>query len=212
LNSPIINCKIRIIKTKGREKDWIKGCGAGIVMGRYVAFFRGINVGGNTMINRERLKEIFELLGMKNVRVLLNSGNVIFETSEDNTAAISLKIREGLRREMGFEREVIIRSGNQIKSLVDFNPFKDISVTPNTRLYVTFIEREPSSSIKIPYFSAEGDLQILQLRDGAACIVLVLSPGRGTVDMMARMEKEWGKHVTTRNWNSILKIAKILES
>lgn len=184
----------------------------GIVMGKYVAFLRGINVGGNVVIMKEGLQKAFELQGLQNVKILLNSGNVIFETSEVDVVALSLKIREVLKKTFCFEIEVMLRTGSQIRSLISSDPFKNITVTPNTRLYITFLSGEPISSLKIPYVSPEGDFQILHAEDGAIFSVLMLSPKRGTFDLMKIMEKEFGKKATTRNWNTVMKIAKMLGS
>jgi len=49
---------------------------------KYFAFLRAINVGGKNLIKMEDLKKIFESLGFKNVRTYIQSGNVIFESSE----------------------------------------------------------------------------------------------------------------------------------
>jgi uncharacterized protein (DUF1697 family) len=47
---------------------------------QYVAFLRGINVGRHALIKNTDLKKAFEKLGVENVRTLLASGNVVFES------------------------------------------------------------------------------------------------------------------------------------
>jgi uncharacterized protein (DUF1697 family) len=49
---------------------------------RYIALLRGINVGGNKIVNMKSLKTLFESLGYINVSTYLNSGNVIFDSDE----------------------------------------------------------------------------------------------------------------------------------
>jgi len=49
-------------------------------MPRYVALLRGINLGGHT-VKMDRLKKLFEELGLKNVETFIASGNVIFESA-----------------------------------------------------------------------------------------------------------------------------------
>ncbi|MGH8103125.1 MAG: DUF1697 domain-containing protein, partial [bacterium] len=48
---------------------------------KYVAFLRGINVGGHKPVRMEDLRKALGSLGFKNVRTILASGNVIFHTS-----------------------------------------------------------------------------------------------------------------------------------
>lgn len=53
-------------------------------MKRYIAFLRGINVGGKNKIPMACLKTVFEELGSADVKTCLNSGNVIFSRDENN--------------------------------------------------------------------------------------------------------------------------------
>ena len=94
--------------------------------------------------------------------------------------------------------------------MVASDPFKGITVMPRTRLYVTFLGERPKATLKIPYESPGRDFRILRLGDGALFSVLTLSPTHGTTDAMEILEKEFGKAITTRNWNTIGKIAAIV--
>ena len=173
----------------------------------YVAFLRGINVGGNKLLKMDDLKKAFAALNFGNVRTLLASGNVKFETAKSKEAALAKTIAEALQETFGSQIGVIVRSIDDIEKLIASNPFKGIKVTKETRLYVTFLPDKSKSSLKIPYASPEKDLRILCATDTEVCSVLTLSPDRNSVDLMKIIEKEWGKNVTTRNWNTILKIA-----
>ena len=53
-------------------------------MHRFVAFLRGINVGGHIVV-KEKLKEAFTSLGFQNVSTYKQSGNVVFETDAMQT-------------------------------------------------------------------------------------------------------------------------------
>src|SRR4029077_19756102 len=48
-------------------------------LARYVAFLRGINVGGNRVLKMDDLRKAFESLGFKDVKTVLASGNVMFD-------------------------------------------------------------------------------------------------------------------------------------
>ena len=67
-------------------------------MTRYVAFLRGINVGGNKLIKMEELRRTFEALRFKNVRTFIASGNVIFETDETDRELLTEKIERKIRK------------------------------------------------------------------------------------------------------------------
>ena len=54
-------------------------------MTRYIALLRGINVGGKNIIKMADLKSAFERRGFQNVATYINSGNVIFNSSVDES-------------------------------------------------------------------------------------------------------------------------------
>ena len=153
----------------------------------------------------DKLKQSFEELKFSNVKTILNSGNVVFEGLDYSTSEIEDKL-EGT---FGFHIDVMVRTMKQIQDLIQTNPFKKTEMTPQTRLYVTFYSQILDHELKVPYQSSDGNFKILSVRDGAICSMITLSPNSGTLNLMSFIEKEFGKKVTTRNWNTILKVAKL---
>jgi uncharacterized protein (DUF1697 family) len=175
---------------------------------RYVAFLRGINVGGNKMIKMEDLKRVFEAMKFRNVKTLLASGNVVFETAKVEGAELSTKIAEKLKSAFGFDAGVLVRSIDEIQRLADSKPFEKVKVTPQTRLYVTFLSEKPKTLLKVPFKPSDKDFQVLRASKDEVCIVVTLTPSTQSVDLMAFLQKHYGKQITTRNWNTIEKILK----
>jgi uncharacterized protein (DUF1697 family) len=173
----------------------------------YVAFLRGINVGG-VIIKMDALKKAFESLKFKKVRTLLASGNVLFETPTTAPAALKKTIEEKLKKTFGREIGVIVRSIAEIEKLVKSAPYKKVKMTPDTRLYVTYLAQKPKSKLKIPYKPKGANFEIIRLTATESCSVVTGPPGEGTLDLMDLLDKEFGKQVTTRNWNTILKVLK----
>jgi len=175
---------------------------------KYVAFLRRINVGGHKPVKMEELKKAFESMGFANVKTLLASGNVLFETPGTGTDNLIKRIEEILKKVHGHEIGVILRTIEEIQNLANADPFKNIKVTPQTRFYVTFLSEKPKSTLKIPYESNEKDIKIVHVSASEVCSFLTLSPNRGTSDLMSILEKEFGRKITTRNWNTVTKILK----
>ncbi len=170
----------------------------------YVALLRGINSGKNPATKMEVLKKTFEDLGFKNVKTVIASGNVIFETSATDKAKIAQKIEKGLTPVIGFRSDTIVRTIDEIQALVKKNPFKKIKVTPETRLYVTFIDGEGKTPLKFP---VEGKgYTLLGIFNGTVCIVIYLAETK-TPDVMKILDKNWSPN-TTRNWNTLIRILK----
>lgn len=170
-------------------------------MEKYVALLRGINVGGNKKVPMADLKKLMEKNGYENVKTLLASGNVLFDASPTDAK----KLRALLEKKFGFAIPVLLRTGKDIDELIASDPFKNVKVTPETRLYVTFFSHPPSSLAKPATGKA---LDILRVSETELCCVLTLDGDARTVDAMNVIEKTYGKDVTTRNWNTVLKLGR----
>ncbi len=173
---------------------------------KYVAFLRGINVGGNKKVPMEDLRKMLSSLDCTNIKTLLNSGNAIFESAETNTEDLTQKIEEVFVKQFGFESKILLRKMSEIEELIKLDPFKKITIDENVRLYVSFLDKELQSTLKLPYESADKSLLILQKTKREVFSVVFLSPTARTTDAMAFIEKKFGKAITTRNWNTVEKI------
>lgn len=176
-------------------------------MTTYVAFLRGINVGGNRVIKMDELTKVFKALKYTNVVPVLATGNIIFHCDEKKKDLLVKSIEEKLQKTFGHQIWVILRTDEEIKKLIVSEPFKKITVTPETRLYITFLREKPSEGLKIPYTSPEKNFRIIGADNTVLISVLTLTPNMQTTDAMNIIEKTYGKKVTTRNWNTIVKIA-----
>ncbi len=175
---------------------------------KYVALLRGINVGGHHKVPMATLRETLEKRGFQNVKTLLNTGNVVFEAEQEDENALAEKLAAHLQSTFGFPVPVIIRTADEIGKLVAANPFEKINVTKKTRLYATFLPDVPESNLSIPYTSLDGAYQIISILKNTVFSVLDLDKS-GSVDAMKILEKEFGKNITTRNWNTVLKIGQM---
>jgi uncharacterized protein (DUF1697 family) len=160
----------------------------------------------------EDLKKAFASVGCKNIRTLLNSGNVIFEASKSDPATLTEKLEQGLKRKFGFGIPVIIRISAELQALEKSEPFIGIEVTPQTRLYVSFLSEKSQSKLKLPYQSPKKTYRILSASAREVCTVLTLSPNTQSTDLMSVLEKEFGKKITTRNWNTVEKILALIST
>jgi uncharacterized protein (DUF1697 family) len=174
---------------------------------RYVALLRGINVGGNKKVPMADLKKALVKAGYGNVKTLLASGNVLLDATEKTAAALRKNLETLLKETFGFGIPTIVRTAEQLRKLAATDPFKGVTVDGDTRLYVTFLgESNPKGTIAIPYVSPEKTFRILAASKTEVISVLRLDGNARTVDAMAVLEKEYGRDVTTRNWNTVVKL------
>jgi uncharacterized protein (DUF1697 family) len=143
------------------------------------------------------------------VRTVLASGNVVFESEQNDKKALTNKIESALKTVGKKDIGVILRSLDDLRQLHSSEPFKGITVTPDIRLYVTFLsEIARPCTITLPYTSPQKEYGILHATPGEVFSVLDLSKGKGTPDLMNILKKGYGPDGTTRNWNTVLKVLK----
>jgi uncharacterized protein (DUF1697 family) len=176
----------------------------------YTAFLRGINVGGNKVLKMADVKKAFESLGLREVKTLGASGNVAFVAPRADAAGMARRIEGGLQAAFGQTVSVIVLTLDRLRQMIDSAPFKGVKITPQTRLYVTFVagRAQSKSSFAVPYQSPDKVFRILKVHETELYTVVDLSTGGSTLDAMDFIEKQFGKNVTTRNWNTIEKLAK----
>lgn len=88
----------------------------------YVALLRGINVGGNSKVEMARLKGVFEKIGHVNVSTYINSGNVIFESPDQNGKKLVKKLEGAIEKEFGFNIKVVVKSLKEMEVIFEKLP------------------------------------------------------------------------------------------
>lgn len=181
-----------------------------ITMNTYVALLRGINVGGHKKVPMVDLKKMMMEMGFTDVKTLLNSGNVVFKSKKINaSSSIEQEMESALEKTFGFPVPVLVRKGSDITQLVNSAPFADIDVTKDTRLYLTFVKSEPMNVPAQPWYSKDKSFTILKYENNVIHSVLDLSISK-TIAAMKILEDSFGKDITTRNWNTVVKLEALL--
>ncbi len=191
------------MKAMNQETD---GEGSNPSPSAIIAFLRGINVGGHKKVTMAALKAAFESMGFRNVRTVLASGNVVFE-SRKTGPDLAAPMARGLAKAFGFPVPVILRSTRELKAMVASDPFKAVPGGPDVRLYVTFRPKKAPALPPARLPEPPAGVRIIRIDPGEVYSVVRLSQGAGTPDLMAFLERTLGRDVTTRNWQTVIKIA-----
>lgn len=172
----------------------------------YVAFLRGINVGGHKLISMEELTRIFLDLGFKNVKTMIQSGNVVFEAAASDRDKLTVRLEKTIQQTFESETTVIVRTQAEIAAMLQRNPFKSKAKVSNAKAYVTFLSADPKFTPRLPVVSPHKDVEIfsLQGRD-VFSLGLPFKDGRFGFPN-ALIEREYGVSATTRNWNTVMKL------
>lgn len=173
----------------------------------YIAFLRGINVGGHHKVPMADLRDEMKNLGYKNIRTILNSGNVIFDATGD---PLSDNLSHYFEKRFGFSIPVVVVKSIIIQDLLRQNPFEDEVVTKDTRHYVSFLWNDQNPDLILPWHAQDHSFKILEKRGLMVMSVLDLSKSK-TPKAMASLEDHYGKGMTTRNWKTIERIGKKIQ-
>ncbi len=193
--------------TAGRAKTFLSG-----QMIEYVAFMRAINVAGHTRVKMNVLKETFASAGCQSVRTYIQSGNVIFESPEENTTAIFEKIRTKLRQPLGEEPVVFFRTVHEVERIVKGTPFRDFEAEPDTKLYVTFLSQKPPGQPQFPLLSSKEALEAIAMKNLEVFIVS-RQKKKGFYGFPNNfIEKELRVSATTRNWSTLTKLVEFVRN
>lgn len=178
-------------------------------MTKYVAFLRGIGPGNPNMHN-EKLRGVFESLGFNNVRSVISSGNVLFESNLKDTKKMEKMIEDAWPVQLGFTSTTIIRSLEELESLIALSPFNGLEHTPKTNLNVTFLKSEPLRLPTLPYAPEGKGYSVVNIAPKTLFSVVDLNNAK-TPDLMTWLEKQFSKKITTRTWKTVNRVVEKLK-
>lgn len=170
---------------------------------KYIALLRGIGP-SNPNMHGSKLKSVLEDLGFKNVQTVISSGNVIFESALKDIAALEDKVQKAWPEKLGFNSITIVRSQEQLLALVNKKPYQDAEHSRSSYLLVTFFKNPPDKELtsRPNFYAGEGV--------NALCSVINTTTAK-TPDFMAKLERQFGKDITSRTWKTIHRILDKLE-
>jgi uncharacterized protein (DUF1697 family) len=170
----------------------------------YVALLRGINVGGHN-VKMEQLRGLFEELGLANVRSYIQSGNVFFDTSNQDARELRTVIERQLQSALGYNVPACLRTVSQLEQVLAHDPFRGIDVTDDMRLSITFLAEPVEKRLPVPYQTPDGAYEVVGQTPAEVFVVWRLLNGRPG-NSYGRIEKELGVPGTVRFWHTTQKI------
>lgn len=178
---------------------------------KYLALLRGINVGGKNMIKMAELRIGLENAGLKNVQSYIQSGNVIFESSDTNKPRLAKTVEQVIETEFGLTVPTAILSHKDLQRVVDDLP-KNWNSDPEWKYNYLFL--------KEPYDMTEVVASIGQLKPDIEEMVV----GKGVL-YQSMLLKKFGsttggklasrpvyKIITIRNHNTVTKLLELMNT
>jgi uncharacterized protein (DUF1697 family) len=177
---------------------------------RYAALLRGINVGGNKKVPMADLRAMTARLGLDDPRTLLQSGNLVFSAKTQPMARLEALLEDATKKHIGVECSYLLRSAVEWKEIIAANPFPKQATSDPSHLAVTFCRDAPSAAaLKALRAEARGEEDFKAL---GRELFGWYPAGMGTSKLALALSKNrLGTICTARNWNTVMKIAALLE-
>ena len=171
-----------------------------------IALLRAVNVGGTGKIAMTDLRSFFSELGFGDVRSLLQTGNIVFDSDARAGAELETFLEEEARGRLGLDTSFLIRTPGEWEAAIKANPFTEATRDNPAHLLVMALKDAPdTAAVKALEAAISGQERIhasgrqlyIDYRDGI---------GRSKLTNVL-IERKLGTRGTARNWNTALKIA-----
>ena len=162
-----------------------------------IALLRGINVGGNKMLSMSDLRQRAERLGLRDVRTLLQSGNLVFRSNKKPA-----QLETMLEKEL--DVVVFVRTPEEWAAAIAANPFPNEAKNDPGHLIVLALKTPADASALV--------MPGREVARGNGREIYIHYPdGQGTSKLTnAAIEKKLGTRATARNWNTVMKLASLV--
>jgi uncharacterized protein (DUF1697 family) len=168
-----------------------------------IALIRGINVGRGKRVSMTDLRRLVTDLGHTNVRTLLNSGNVLFQTKRPNTAKLSAGIEAAITAQCGFSAMVTVITASELASIINENSLLSIA-KDHARHLVAFVSHPKHLVPLHPMVKEIWTPDALAI--GSRAAYLWCSTGILDSKLNLAFARKAGVSATTRNWATVLKL------
>ncbi|WP_442603939.1 DUF1697 domain-containing protein [Paenibacillus sp. KN14-4R] len=173
----------------------------------YCALLRGINVSGHNMIKMAELKKMFEEMGYGRVQTYINSGNILFESEEDELT-IQERLEQGIKEVFGFQIAVILRTAEEIERILAKCPFVFEELVDKQSIHLTMLRDALTQADydKMPEVDQGLDQYLI---DGREIYVFYHN---SILD--SKLTKKFQKLVpqTARNWKTMMKLHSLAQA
>ncbi|QKW09962.1 DUF1697 domain-containing protein [Streptomyces sp. NA04227] len=175
----------------------------------YAALLRGINVGGSKKLPMAELRDLLGELGHGDVRTHLQSGNAVFSSDDSDPDALAAALEKAIAARFGFDVGCLVRDHGYLQGIVDACPFPADSLE-GKQLHVTYFSADPDPERFAGIDTARYLPEEFRLGDRALYLYAPEGLGKSTLaPVLSRPAVTKGLIATSRNWNTVSKLAEL---
>jgi uncharacterized protein (DUF1697 family) len=168
-----------------------------------VVLLKGLNVGGHRTFRPSTLAAHLVHLGAVNIGA---AGTLVIRRPVRRA-----QLRVAVARRLPFDAEMVICQGREIVELVSQNPFADQPARPDIVRFVSVLTRTPRSTPSLPMtFPSRGKWLLKILGRDNRFVLGLYRRHMKVIGYLGTLDRLFGVPATTRNWNTITAIARVL--
>ena len=169
-----------------------------------VVFLRGVNVGGHRTFRPSILARELSDYGVVNVGA---AGTFVVHKPGSRA-----KFRAALLPKLPFETEVVLCDGRDLIRLEKENPFGTDPRPADVVRFVSILSKAGGVRASLPVsFPSDGDWLVRVMSSEGQFVFGMYRRHMKTIGYLGQIDKLYGVPATTRNWNTIIAILRILK-
>jgi uncharacterized protein (DUF1697 family) len=173
------------------------------VSATHVALLRGINVGKAKRVSMSDLRALVEKLGYRDVKTLLNSGNVVFTAPGKGGKDHAARIEKAIEAMLGLTSRVTVLTVAELAEAIAKNPLAKVATDPSRLLLVVLTNPADQRRLE-PLLKEEWGKEALGL--GTRVAYCWCPPGILKSKLPEAVGRLLGDAATARNWATMQKL------
>ena len=171
-------------------------------MTTYITLLRGINVGGHRKVPMAELKALLTDQGLLDIRTYIQSGNVVFCSTNNNMEVLEKLIKNAISDHFGFDVSVLVKTPEQLKRIFEDCPFKQAQKEQSYFAILSDVPDKDLVAIASEKVYADEFYHIMN-----DCIYFYAEKGYGNAKFnLNYFEKKLQVSATARNYKTMLKL------
>ena len=180
-------------------------------MRTYLAFLRGINVGGNALIKMAELKDALTAAGLADVQTYIQSGNVIFSHTEKDTDKLASLIKSSIRKKFKLTVDIAVFTKAEWLKIIEAKPdWWGLNPEWKHNLLI-MIKPYAMKDVVEAMGDLKPDIEAVEPGDGVLYQSLSLKYFGRTTTGSKLVSNPVYKKMTIRNYNTATKLGDLLE-
>jgi uncharacterized protein (DUF1697 family) len=177
----------------------------------YIALLRAINVAGHANVAMADLRAVVAGLGFGEVRSLLQTGNLVFRGDHAAPVDLERRLEMAAVKQLNLRTDFMVRTADEWAAVVAGNPFPDAAAHDPGHLVVMALKQPPDQQAVEALRAAINGREVVHVAGAHAYVIYPDGIGRSRLTSNL-VESKLGTRGTARNWNTVRKLAALVQA